>query len=161
IRRTQRDLYATGAFSEVAIRHEPVSGTDPNASRVTVHVTEAKPLLFIYGLGYSTDEGPRGSIQLTDTNIFRRVDTASIRLSGTMREHMVQLSYTNLNTIGSSWATTGSVFYDRNSNLSTVVQRRTVGGGTVPNTNAGYGIRRFTAYIQAERKLTDHDSVRL
>ena len=60
IRRTQRDLYATGAFSEVAILHEPMAGSDPDARRVTVRVTETKPLLMVYGLGYSSDEGPRG-----------------------------------------------------------------------------------------------------
>src|ERR1044071_8107230 len=80
IRRTQRDLYATGAFSEVAIRHEPMAGSNPDARKVTVQLTEAKPLLMIYGIGFSTDEGPRGLLQLTDTNLFGRANSVSLRM---------------------------------------------------------------------------------
>src|SRR6185436_5158487 len=50
IRRTQRDLYATGAFSEVAIRNESLPGANPGARKVIVQVTESKPLLMVYGL---------------------------------------------------------------------------------------------------------------
>ena len=61
IRQTQRDLYATNAFREVNIRTEPMAG-DGTSHKVLVDLTEAKPLLFVYGLGYTTDDGgsPRG-----------------------------------------------------------------------------------------------------
>src|SRR5262249_15867963 len=80
IRRTQRDLYATGAFREITIRTESIPGQDESARRVSVGVTEAKPLLFVYWLGYSTDEGARGLAQVSDTNLFGRVNSASIRM---------------------------------------------------------------------------------
>jgi outer membrane protein insertion porin family len=161
IRRTQRDLYATGAFSEVAIRHEPLAGSNAEARKVTVQVTEAKPLLMVYGLGYSTDEGPRGLLQLTDTNWFGRANSISLRLRGSFREQLVQLQYTDLRVFSSDWAATVSAFYDRNSNLRTFVQRKLIGGGTAPNDGPGFGISRFVAFLQAERKFSDIMSLRL
>jgi outer membrane protein assembly complex protein YaeT len=160
IRRTQRDLYATGAFSEVAIRHEPMAGSNPDARKVTVQVTEAKPLLMIYGIGFSTDEGPRGLLQLTDTNLFGRANSVSLRMRGSFREELVQLQYTDLRVFSSAWAATISAFYDRNSNLRTFVQRKLVTGGTAPNNGPGFGIDRFVAFLQAERKFSDITSLR-
>ena len=159
IRRTQRELYATGAFSEVAIRQEPMPGGDPDARRVTVRVTEAKPLLTVYGLGFSTDEGPRGLLQLTDTNLFGRANSISLRTRGSFREQLLQLSYTDLRIWSSDWSYTASAFYDRNTNLHTLVQRRLVGGGTTTNGQT-FGINRFVAFLQAERKFSDITSLR-
>lgn len=161
IRRTQRDLFATGAFSEVNIRPEPAAGNDPNARRVTIQVTESKPLLMIYGLGYSTDEGPRGLLQLTDTNLFGRANSISLRMRASFREQLAQLQYTDLRVFGSEWAATVSAFFDRNSNLRTFTQRRLVGGGTSTNDGPGFGINRFVAFLQAERKFSDITSLRL
>ncbi len=160
IRRTQRDLFATGAFSEVNVRTEPVAGTDPNGHRATVQLTEAKPLLMVYGLGYSTDEGPRGSLQLTNTNLFGRVNSASIRLRASFREQLAQVQFTDPRIFGSNWGATVSTFYDRNSNLQTFLQRRLVSGGTTVNNGPGFGINRFVAFAQAERKLSQDTSLR-
>ncbi|HKA02301.1 MAG TPA: translocation/assembly module TamB domain-containing protein, partial [Candidatus Solibacter sp.] len=160
IRRTTRDLYSTGAFSEVNIHNEPVSPDDPNSRNVTVRVTETKPLLLVYGLGYATDEGPRGLIQLTNTNMFGRVDSASIRLRASANEQLAQIQYTDLRPFGSLWGVTVSAFYDRNSNLRTFVQRNLVGGGTSSLTGPGFGIDRVVAFVQTERKFTPTTSVR-
>jgi len=161
IRRTQRDLYATGAFSEVNIRKDPIAGGALDARKVTVHVSEAKPLLVVYGLGFSTDEGPRGLLQLTDTNLFGGANSISLRLSGSFREEIAQLQYTNLRVFNSAWAATISAFYDRNSNIRTFVQRRLVTGGTTTNNGAGFGIDRFVAFLQTERKFSEITSLRL
>jgi outer membrane protein assembly complex protein YaeT len=161
IRRTQRALFATGAFSEVNVRTEPVDPAEPENRHVTVQVTEAKPLLMVYGLGFSTDEGPRGLLQLTNSNLFGRVNAASIRMRASFREQLVQLQYTDPRVFGSDWAATVSTFYDRNSNLQTFLQRRLVTGGTAPNNGPGFGIKRFVAFLQAERKFSDVTSIRL
>lgn len=160
IRRTQRDLYATGAFSEVAIHNEPMAGGSPGARKVTINLTESKPLLMVYGLGYSTDEGPRGLLQFTDTNLFGRANSASIRMRVSFREQLIQLQYTDLRVFSSPWAATISAFYDRNSNLRTFIQRRLVTGGTTTNDGPGFGIERFVAFLQAERKFSDITSIR-
>jgi outer membrane protein assembly complex protein YaeT len=160
IRRTQRDLYATGAFREANIRTEPVGGEDENARRVTVGVTEAKPLLFVYGLGYSTDDGPRGLLQLTHANLFGRVNTGSIRLRASRREQLGQISYTDLRPFGTKWATTVSAYYDRNTDLQSIVRQQIVDGKIQDEPSVSYGINRFVALIQTERKLSEITSVR-
>jgi outer membrane protein assembly complex protein YaeT len=160
IRRTQRDLYATGAFREVTIRTEPKPGEDESARRVSIGVTEAKPLLFTYGLGYSTDEGPRGLAQVTDTNLFGRVNSASIRMRASKREQLVQFSYTDLRPFGTKWATTLSTFYDRNTNLQTIQRKLLVDGKVQTAASQSYGINRLAAFIQTERKLSEQTSLR-
>jgi outer membrane protein insertion porin family len=160
IRRTSRELYRTGAFSEVNIRSEQTSPDDPNSRKVTVRVEETKPLLFIYGLGYSSDEGPRGLSQLTNTNLFGRVNSASIRVRMSANDQLAQLQYTDLKPFGGSWSLTVSTFYDRNSNLRTFVERNLVGGGTSSETGPGFGIDRLVAFAQTEHKFSDTTSVR-
>jgi outer membrane protein insertion porin family len=160
IRRTQRDLYSTGAFSEVNISTEPVVGDDANARRVTVGVMEAKPLLFVYGTGYSTDDGPRGLIQLSHTNLFGRVNTGSIRLRASGREQFGQISYIDLRPFNTEWATTVSAYYDRNTDLQSIVRQRIVDGEVQDGPTQSYGINRFATFLQTERKLSEIASVR-
>jgi outer membrane protein insertion porin family len=161
IRRTQRDLFATGAFSEVTVHTAPADQKEPEPRHVTVQVTESKPLLMTYGLGFSTDEGPRGLLQLTNTNLFGRVNTASVRLRASFREQLAQVQYTDPRILGSNWGATISAFYNRNSNLQTFLQRRLVNGGTTVNDGPGFGINRYVTFLQAERKFSDITSIRL
>ncbi|HKP12275.1 MAG TPA: BamA/TamA family outer membrane protein, partial [Blastocatellia bacterium] len=141
--------------------HEPMAGSNPDARKVTVQVTEAKPLLMVYGLGYSTDEGPRGLLQLSDTNLFGRANSISVRTRDSFNEQLIQLQYTDLRIWSTPWAATVSTFFDRNINLRTFVQRRLVGGGTTAGNGPAFGISRFVAFLQAERKFSDITSLRL
>jgi outer membrane protein insertion porin family len=161
IRRTQRDLYATGAFREVVVRSTPDASGDESQRLVSIGVTEAKPLLFVYGLGYSTDEGPRGLLQLSNTNLFGTVNSASIRLRASKREQLGQISYTDLRPYGTKWATTISAFYNRNTRLQTIQREQLLPNGDVQKLDSqSYGINRLAAFIQTERKLTDVTSIR-
>lgn len=171
IAQTQRDLYATNAFREVTVRTEPVSGVtgnpagtgDGSAHKVTINLTEAKPLLFVYGLGYSTDDGARGLIEIANTNLGGTLDSLTLRLRGSRREQFSQLSFTDLRPFGTRFPTTISVFYNRNGNLLPAVRRRQLFEGEVqdvPNTQP-FGLSRFAAFIQTERKLNPQTSLRL
>jgi outer membrane protein insertion porin family len=161
LRTTQRELYATGAFREVTLRTEAITSGDESARRVTLGVTEASPLLLVYGLGYSTDDGPRALAQLTHTNLFGRVISGSLRLRGSRREQLAQLQFTDLRPFGSNWATTFSAFYNRDADLRPFVRRRLVGGRLEPNTSGrSFGINRFASFIQTERKLGELTSLR-
>ncbi len=162
IRRTQRDLYSTGAFSEVDIRPFRLPDGKESDRRVLVNLTEAKPLLLVYGLGYSTDEGPRALGQITDTNLFGRVNSASLKLRGSRREQLAQLQYTDLRPLGTRWATTISAFYNRNADLRAFI-RKTVDPNAKNQDTSGrtFGINRFASYIQTERKYTDNTALRL
>lgn len=171
IAQTQRDLYSTNAFREVAIRVErPASatpGTEETTHKVTVNLTEAKPLLFVYGLGYSTDDGVRGSMEIANTNLGGSLDALSLRLRGSRREQFAQLAFTDLRPFGTRWPTTISFFYDRNGNLLPFTRQRQIrdvadpGGARedVPNSQP-FGLNRFAAFIQTERKLDDRTSLR-
>jgi outer membrane protein assembly complex protein YaeT len=170
IRNAQRDLYATGAFREVNIKLEPVAPAsagvqnataDETSRRVTVSVTEAKPLLLLYGLGYSTDQGPSASAQLTHNNLFGRVISGSLKLRGSRREQLAQIQLTDLRPFGMKWATTVSAFYNRDSDLRTFVRRRVVDDQTEEDrAGRSFGINRFTALIQTERKFGELNSLR-
>ncbi|MGH9802234.1 MAG: BamA/OMP85 family outer membrane protein, partial [Blastocatellia bacterium] len=173
IARTQRDLYSTNAFREVAIRTVPASGqsggqsasqpgSDGSTHDVTINLTEAKPLLFVYGLGYSSDDGARGLMEVANTNLGGSLDSLSLRLRASQREQFVQLAFTDLRPFGTRLPTTISVFYDRNGNLLPFTRRRQVRDGKledVPNSQP-FGLERFAAFIQTERKLDERTSLR-
>jgi outer membrane protein insertion porin family len=161
LRRTQRALYETGAFREINIQADPISGDEKSKNRITVNVAEAKPLLFIYGLGYSTEDGPRAMAQLTHTNLFGRLNSGSLRLRGSRREQLAQLQFITWRPFGHNWPTTISAFYNRNSDLRPFVRRRLVGGKLESDTaGRSFGINRFATFIQTERKLGEVTSLR-
>ena len=162
IRNTQRDLYATGAFREVGLRTELLD-PDKGTQRVTLNLTEAKPWLFVYGAGYSTDDGARGLIEVTDNNIAGTLDSLTLRLRGSRREQFSQLLFTDLRPFGMKLPTTVSVFYNRNNNLLPFTRRRELlTDGTVqdvPNTST-FGLQRFAFFTQTEHKLNQQTSLR-
>lgn len=165
IRRTQRDLYATNAFREVAVRVEPLAGGDGSAQKVSINLTEAKPLLMVYGLGYSTDEGARGLFEITDTNLFGTLDALTLRLRASRREQLGQLAFTDLRPFGTKFPTTISAFYSRSTNLRSFVRQQVIDPATNERRQAdpndrSFGVNRFAAFIQTERKLDERTSLR-
>lgn len=161
IRQTQRDLYATNAFREINILTDPIGGDDGSAHRISVNLTEAKPLLLVYGLGYSTDDGMRGLMEVANTNLAGSLDALSLRLRGSRREQFGQLSFTDLRPFGSRLPTTMSVFYNRNNNLVPIIRRRLVDGKEENVRDQSFGLNRFAAFIQTERKVSDRTSLRI
>jgi outer membrane protein insertion porin family len=159
IRQTQRDLYATNAFREVNIRTEPMAG-DGTAHKVLVNLTEAKPLLFVYGLGYTTDGdgSPRGLLEITDTNLGGSLNSLSLRGRASRQEKSAQLSFTDLRPFNWRLPTTFSVFYNRNDNLRAFLRRVRSDGSEVGADT--FGVERFAAFIQTERKLDERTSMR-
>lgn len=163
IRATQNALYATNAFREVSLRATPLGGDDGSAHKLTIKLTEAKPLLFVYGLGYSTDDGIRGSIELANTNLRGSLDALSLRLRASRREQITQFSFTDLRPFGWKLPTTISTFYNRSANLRTFVRRRVLeenGRTNDSNEGKGFGLQRYGSFIQTERKLDDRTSLR-
>ncbi len=161
IRQTQRDLYATNAFREVSVRATPLGGDDGSAHKVSVNLTEAKPLLFVYGLGYSTDDGVRGLAEIANTNLGGSLNSLSLRLRGSRREQFAQISFTDLRPFSYRLPTTVSVFYNRSANLRPFVRRQLVDGKekTIGEDDL-FGVERFAAFIQTERKLDERTSMR-
>ncbi len=160
IRQTQRDLYATNAFREVSIRAEPMAGDDGTAHRVVVNLTEAKPLLLVYGLGYTTDDGgsPRGSAEITYANLGGTLDSLSLRGRASRQEQFAQLSFTDLRPFSWRLPTTFSVFYNRDENLRAFLRRLRSDGSEASADS--FGLKRYGTFVQTERKLGERTSMR-
>jgi outer membrane protein insertion porin family len=158
IRQTQRDLYATNAFREVNIRMEPMAGSGAE-HKVLVNLTEAKPLLFVYGVGYTTDDkSPRGLLEITNTNLGGTLESLSLRGRASKQESFGQLSFTDQRPFSWRLPTTFSVFYNRNESLRAFLRRRRA-DGSEDNADT-FGVERFAAFIQTERKLDERTSLR-
>jgi outer membrane protein insertion porin family len=161
LREAERDLYATGAFREVIVRATPDAGAARDARLVTVSVAEADPLSLYYALGYSTDDGPRATVQFTNTNLFGRLILGSLRLRGSQEEQLAQVQLADLRPWGKKWPTTFSAFYQRDSDVRPFVRRRLVNGNVEPRSRGqSFGINRFVGFIQTQRKLTDRTLIR-
>lgn len=163
IRQTQRDLYATNAFREVTVRAETTGGDDGSAHRVILDLTEAKPMLLTYGLGYSTDDGMRGLFEIANNNLGGSLNSLALRLRGSRGDQFAQLSFTDLRPFDRKLPTTVSVFYNRNTNLQPFVRRRIIDKNNEladSDEGQGFGFQRFAAFIQTERKLGERTSSR-
>jgi outer membrane protein assembly complex protein YaeT len=163
LRATQSALYATNAFREVNLRVEDLGAENGPAHRVTVNLSEAKPLLFVYGLGYSSDDGIRGSIELANTNLRGSLNSLALRLRASSREQVSQLSFADLRPLGLKLPTTISVFYNRSANLRTFVRRRVVdadGQTTESSEGDGFGLDRYGTFIQTQKKIDARTSLR-
>jgi outer membrane protein insertion porin family len=98
LRRSEQDLYNTNAFRQVIIRSE-VEGVAPGGldeeRAVFVDVEEAKTWLMIYGGGFNTDDGPSGIFEISNVNLFGRLNTGALRLRASARQQIGEISYTN------------------------------------------------------------------
>jgi outer membrane protein insertion porin family len=98
LRETERKLYDTGAFSQVLIRSEPEAISPDSiteARTVYVDVEETKPWLLVYGGGFNTDDGPRGIFEISNVNLFGRLNTGALRLRASRRQQLGDIAYTN------------------------------------------------------------------
>jgi outer membrane protein insertion porin family len=89
---TQQALYNTGAFDLVRVGAQDPESSSPYQN-VIVRVQEARPINVRYGFGYQQREKLRGTLELSDPNIFglgRRVD---LSLRGSAIEQAAVLSF--------------------------------------------------------------------
>jgi outer membrane protein insertion porin family len=114
----------------------------------------------------------RGLTQLSWNNLGGTLDSVTFRLRVSGREQFSQFSFTDLRPFGTKWPTTFSAFYTRNNDLQPFTRRREYRNGKVvdaqesnnndpnaPDINS-FGLQRFAAFIQSERKFSDTTSVR-
>ncbi len=91
LRELQHRLYRLGVFQDVRVTTEPVEGEGPDARRLRIAVSEAKPLSLGVGLGYDTDAGTRLSFAIGHDNLggYHRSATLQTRWSGTEKRIQV------------------------------------------------------------------------
>ncbi len=97
ITESERNLYATSVFQQVNITTEPAGTTaDGNARRdVVIELQEDKQRLLTYGGGFSTDDGPNGTVDIRYLNLFGKLYQAGARVRASRRQQQVQLDFTN------------------------------------------------------------------
>ncbi|QUV78767.1 MULTISPECIES: POTRA domain-containing protein [Chloracidobacterium] len=95
LNQAEQALYATGAFRQVLLQTPYVRATGPAdaLADVTLDVIEAKPYTLAYGFGYQTNDGPRGSFELSNANMFGRLEVGSFIVRLSRREQLAQVSY--------------------------------------------------------------------
>jgi outer membrane protein insertion porin family len=91
----ERALYATDAFSRITIRTEPAGDTPDGFKQrdVVIYVEEQKPRILSYGGGYSTDNGPLGTIDLRNVNLFGKLQQGAVRVRASRRQQLFNLEY--------------------------------------------------------------------
>jgi outer membrane protein insertion porin family len=148
---TERALYDTNAFSSVAIHSDPASAAKQGVEDcdVTVDMAQAKRWLLIYSLGYQTKggdptlpdigvlHGAEGLIQLTDTDMFNKLDTGSVQARVAQDEVLGEISFEDPRPFGLTWPLVVSIFAQRRAQPS-------------------FSSNRYTASIQTERRLSSN-----
>jgi outer membrane protein insertion porin family len=122
--KTEQRLADLGIFERIELtplRPPPTPFTD-----VAVRVQEAKAWRVDLGVGYSTDDGPRASVELGHDNLFGTARRASLRQKISRIEDRTDLTYRQPWTLGTRWALTGNLFRERRDEIGFDVER--VGG---------------------------------
>jgi outer membrane protein insertion porin family len=146
---TERALYDTNAFGSVTISSETM-GQSPEGveeRRLIVDVVEAKPNLLIYGFGYQFSRDPltvpgwsfmqgfKASGQITNTNLFGKLYSATLQTRVGRDEVLGQASFQNPRPFGSNFPLLISIFARRLAEKS-------------------FRSDRYTALLQVERRYS-------
>jgi outer membrane protein assembly complex protein YaeT len=87
----QQRLYATGLFTRVDI--VTLSDTRPGIRDLLIQVEDVRPILLTYGVGYQEYEHVRGTVEISHNNLFGLNRSLSLRLRGSSREDLAQVTY--------------------------------------------------------------------
>ncbi len=91
ILQAQQRLYATGLFSRVDI--VTLEHDKPGTRDLLIQLEDAGPLLLTYGVGVQDREGPRGTVELTHSNLWGLDRSLSFRIRGSRREQRFQTTF--------------------------------------------------------------------
>jgi outer membrane protein insertion porin family len=139
LRLTEKSLYETGAFRQVLIHSEPVGPSLDGLSEervVYVDVEETKPWLLVYGGGFNTDDGPRGIVEISNVNLFGKLNTGALRLRASRRQQLGDISYRNPVPFGYNLPALGQVRLER-------------------EIKDAFSLIRFTTLLQLQKKIDD------
>ncbi|MBX7220421.1 MAG: BamA/TamA family outer membrane protein [Blastocatellia bacterium] len=129
---TEQALYATGAFKQVVFRTEIVREDGPNRDLcdVILEVTDSNPYTISFGLGYQREDqnegSPRGSFEVSNSNLFGKLQTASLIFRLSRREQLGQFSYQFPRPFGKPLPILLSALFSRTQEVSFDSERQTV-----------------------------------
>jgi outer membrane protein insertion porin family len=89
---SQQKLYSLGLFDRVEIVPVDVDRGD-DLRPIIIRVEDASPLILGYGFGYQTNEGPRGTVEITRKNLFGLDRSLSFRVRASLLEQRGQITY--------------------------------------------------------------------
>src|SRR5262249_39352507 len=150
LQETERQLYDTNAFNSVVITSEPIGVTKSSIEDrdVTVNLLEGKRRDAIFGLGYQSNpgnvhvpgltflKGARGLAQITYTNLFGKLYSASAQVRVSETELFGQLAFQNPRPFGLNYPGLVSLIAQRLADKS-------------------FRSDRYTALFQLERKYSN------
>jgi outer membrane protein insertion porin family len=90
---TETNLHNLAVFNRVDVK-EASSFGDPNVKNVIIRVEEAKKYSLLYGIGYSTFEGVRGTFGISNSNFLGMARTLSFGLRAGRQRQRANISYT-------------------------------------------------------------------
>ena len=89
---SQQQLYGLGLFNRVDV--VPVNVNQSDAYRpVIIRMEDGSPIILGYGGGYQTNEGARGTIEISHNNLFGLARSISFRTRASFREQRGQVTY--------------------------------------------------------------------
>jgi outer membrane protein insertion porin family len=89
---SQQQLYGLGLFNRVDV--VPVNVNQSDAYRpAIIRLEDGSPIILGYGGGYQTNEGARGTIEISHNNLFGLARSISFRTRASFREQRGQITY--------------------------------------------------------------------
>ncbi|HXK61734.1 MAG TPA: POTRA domain-containing protein, partial [Acidobacteriota bacterium] len=119
---TETNLHDLAVFNRVEVTEAPSFG-DPNLRNVIIRVEEARRYSLLYGIGYSSFEGVRGTFGVSNSNFLGMARTLSFGLRAGRQRQRANLSYTLPRVFGWQIPTVLSTAVDNEKALTE--QRRT------------------------------------
>ncbi|MEZ5312580.1 MAG: POTRA domain-containing protein [Thermoanaerobaculia bacterium] len=119
----QQRLYSLGVFSRVDVR-APTASEIGDGREVLVEVTEGKARAVSFGLGYDSENGPRGLLRLSHGNLFGRISSLTLDLLLSERERHTRLIFRQPYFFRWDSEFQGTVYDEHEERPSFVVDRR-------------------------------------
>ncbi len=153
ILQTETNLYNLAIFDRVRVE-EVESGTNPADRSVLIRLDEAPRYTLLYGLGYSSFEGPRGTFGFTDGNFRGQARALSLGLRAGSQRQRGSLSYNIPHFLRWELPTILSFTADNERAL-----KENIGGGQRALRGRPFDSFRLIASAQTERRLSRRESL--
>jgi outer membrane protein insertion porin family len=158
LQRSQRDAFALGFFEDVQVDYEPPAGPDTTGIDLMFRVKEKQTGTASAGLGYSSDAGLTGFVELGHNNLFGNGQSVTLKLERGSRRSNYEVGFNEpwfMNTPTSL----GVDLYKTDRSLDLYDERRTGGSVSVgrPIPWLDY-TRGFATYGLEDVKLTNFET---
>ncbi|MDA2938947.1 outer membrane protein assembly factor BamA, partial [Acidobacteria bacterium AH-259-A15] len=150
---SESNLYNLAVFNKVQIREAP-SYRDPLHKNVIINVEEAQKYTLLYGIGYSSFEGLRGTFGISNNNFMGTGSALSLGLRAGAKRQRANISYTLPRLFGRKLPTVISLTGTNQEALT-----ESIGGGRKALRGKPFDEFRLVASVQTERRLSRRESL--